>query len=286
MGNRILKQSICTSETIAKLSWFEEVFFYRLIVNADDYGRFEGRPGVLRSLLFPAVDNVTIKDVENAIKKLATVGLVHCYTAKSVPYVQLLTWANHQQVRARQSKFPAPESSNSEEKPKNIRNKAVDNTSDINCNQLISDENNCRPNPIQSNTNTIQSNPIAISENSQSVDNLKDGKDGLINYSFDYFWILYPKKIGKEESHKAFDELVNSGVSIDDLCESVSIYKKNCEPNYYSRPEKYLTEGFWMKHLMKGRPTCPKCHGRGYTEQNNIMYECECIHRYDALKEG
>lgn len=107
-----------------------------------------------------------------------------------------------------------------------------------------------------------------------------------VNYSFDYFWLLYPKKIGKEESHKAFDDLVGSGIGIDDLCESVTIYKKNCEPNYYSRPEKYLTEGYWLKHLMKGKPTCPKCHGRGYTEQNNIMYECECIHRYDAMKEG
>ena len=32
MPNRIIKESICRSEEIDSLSWFEEVLFYRLIV--------------------------------------------------------------------------------------------------------------------------------------------------------------------------------------------------------------------------------------------------------------
>ena len=36
MPNRILKESVCTSDSVNKLSWFEEVLFYRLIVNCDD----------------------------------------------------------------------------------------------------------------------------------------------------------------------------------------------------------------------------------------------------------
>ena len=149
----------------------------------------------------------------------------------------------------------------------------------------------------------VSNNPVNVSNNSRNAyDNqqskVKESKekniynsdgeavDNFINYSFDYFWLLYPKKIDREKSEAAFNGLVASGVGVDDLCESAAIYKKNCEPNYYSRPEKYLTEGFWIKHLKKGKPTCPKCHGSGYTEQNNMMYECECQHRYDRLKEG
>lgn len=41
MPNRIIKESICVSESIDSLSWFDEVFFYRLIVNCDDYGRLD-----------------------------------------------------------------------------------------------------------------------------------------------------------------------------------------------------------------------------------------------------
>ena len=53
MPNRIIKESVCTSDSVDGLSWFEEVFFYRLIVNCDDYGRFDARPAVLKSRLFP-----------------------------------------------------------------------------------------------------------------------------------------------------------------------------------------------------------------------------------------
>lgn len=52
MPNRILKESVCTSDTIAKLTWFEEVLFYRLIVNCDDYGRFDGRPQIVKTDCF------------------------------------------------------------------------------------------------------------------------------------------------------------------------------------------------------------------------------------------
>ena len=48
MPNRIIKESVCRSDSIDSLSWFEEVLFYRLIVVCDDYGRFDGRPGVSR----------------------------------------------------------------------------------------------------------------------------------------------------------------------------------------------------------------------------------------------
>ena len=43
MPNRIIKESICRSEEIDSLSWFEEVLFYRLIVTCDDFGRYDGR---------------------------------------------------------------------------------------------------------------------------------------------------------------------------------------------------------------------------------------------------
>ena len=74
MPNRILKESICTSDSIDRLSWFEEVVFYRLIVNCDDYGRFDGRVALIKNKLFPLKESVTFKAVEDAINKLATVG--------------------------------------------------------------------------------------------------------------------------------------------------------------------------------------------------------------------
>lgn len=46
MPNRIIKESICTSDTLSRLSDFQENFFYRLIVSVDDYGRLDARPAI------------------------------------------------------------------------------------------------------------------------------------------------------------------------------------------------------------------------------------------------
>ena len=108
MPNRILKESICSSDTVDELSWFEEVFFYRLIVNCDDYGRTDARPAILKANLFPLKD-ITAKNIENALCKLSAVGLVYRYIVNDKPYLQLVTWEKYQQVRTKKSKYPSPD---------------------------------------------------------------------------------------------------------------------------------------------------------------------------------
>jgi len=53
MPNRIIKESICTSNNLDSLLPEEEVFFYRLLVNCDDYGLMDARLSILRAKLFP-----------------------------------------------------------------------------------------------------------------------------------------------------------------------------------------------------------------------------------------
>ena len=108
MPNRIIKESICVSDSIDALSWFEEVLFYRLIVTVDDYGRFDGRVPVIKNRLFPLKEGITAKAVKDGIQKLARVGLVSLYTCNGKPYLSLPTWNDHQNVRAKKSKYPAP----------------------------------------------------------------------------------------------------------------------------------------------------------------------------------
>ena len=136
MPNRIIKESVCTSDSIDKLSWFEEVLFYRLIVNCDDYGRFDGRPSIIKSRLFPLKETLTTKTVSGAIKKLEIAGLVTLYAFEGRPYLYLPTWDHHQNVRAKKSKFPAPEDGL--------------HTSEYICMQMQSDDSICSRNPIQS----------------------------------------------------------------------------------------------------------------------------------------
>lgn len=110
MPNRILKETICTSETINHLSEAEEVFFYRLLVNCDDFGRMDARPQVLRARLYP-LRTETIKEHEITARllHLQEIGLIQLYEVEGHPYLQVITWEKHQQRRAKHSKYPSPD---------------------------------------------------------------------------------------------------------------------------------------------------------------------------------
>jgi len=108
MPNRILKESICMSDTISMLSWFEEIMFYRLIVSADDFGRYDARLPILKGRMFPLDADVTVCELEEGLERLEEVGLIKIYHVNDQPYLQILSWADHQNIRTQKSKFPAP----------------------------------------------------------------------------------------------------------------------------------------------------------------------------------
>lgn len=109
MPNRILHERICVSETIARLTSDEERFFYRLIVQCDDYGRFDGRASVIRARCFALqLDEVADEDVARWLGVLEGVGLVETYTVDGRDFLRVTTWERYQQTRAKRSKFPAP----------------------------------------------------------------------------------------------------------------------------------------------------------------------------------
>lgn len=138
MPNRILKESICVSDQVNQLSWFEEAMFYRLMVNADDYGRYDGRPAIIRSRLFPLKD-VRDKQIEDALAALSSAELVEVYVVDGRPFVRLTGWDKHQTIRAKKSKYPAP---------------------DENCDHMKSYASKC--NQMQANVSVIQSNTNPI----------------------------------------------------------------------------------------------------------------------------
>ena len=144
MPNRILKESICTSDEIDRLSAFQETVFYRLIVSCDDYGRMDARPKILASKLFPLKD-IRAAQIEDALRALTSAELVTLYEVDGKPFLQMKTWDRHQQIRAKKSKFPSPSDGTT--------------AHDITCNQMISDDSKCPRNPIQSES---ESNPNPI----------------------------------------------------------------------------------------------------------------------------
>ena len=138
MPNRIIKESICSSENVDQLSPFNETFFYRLIVNCDDFGRMDARVKILSSRLFPLKD-IKPEEVQSALNALNEADLIILYEVDGKPYLQMKTWDKHQQVRAKRSKYPSPDSS-------------LQASATI-CKQMLSNDSKCPRNPIQSESN-------------------------------------------------------------------------------------------------------------------------------------
>lgn len=141
MPNRIIKESICTSETLAELSDFEFRLWVGLITQVDDAGRGDARPAIIKGRVFPLRERVTVKEIDTALHGLAAKGCVSLYTVGGRPYLWFPTWSEHQRIRDVKPKYPGPEDADKKE------------TSAADCGELPQIAADCGLNPIQSNPN-------------------------------------------------------------------------------------------------------------------------------------
>lgn len=107
MPNRILRDGILASESVATLSWAEEVFYRRLMSVVDDHGRFHSAPKLIRAACYPLlIDKVSDADIWKWLTACVEAALVSVYPAlDGKRYIQIIKFG--QQVRAK-SKFPEP----------------------------------------------------------------------------------------------------------------------------------------------------------------------------------
>jgi hypothetical protein len=106
MPTRYLKPGVRDSEAIDSLSPLAETLFYRLLVTVDDFGRYDGRPAMVKAHCFPIKDMTPAKCAA-LLDELHAAGLVHIYTTDGKPCLQMCKWDNV--PRAKESKYPAPD---------------------------------------------------------------------------------------------------------------------------------------------------------------------------------
>lgn len=107
MPNRLLKEGIVDSILIDGLTAEEEVFFYRLLVVSDDFGRMDARLPVLKSRMYPLRDDPKLtQKIDSHVRSLVRQGLAVCYQVDDKQYLQILKW--EQRVRSK-GKYPSPD---------------------------------------------------------------------------------------------------------------------------------------------------------------------------------
>ena len=109
MPNRLIKESIHSSEKVNAMTDFQFRLWVNLITYVDDYGRGDARPAIIKGTCFPLRERLTNKDIEAALTGLAGIGCVGLYEVDGKPYLYFPNWEKHQSIRNKRSKFPAPE---------------------------------------------------------------------------------------------------------------------------------------------------------------------------------
>lgn len=142
MPNRIIKESICESEKLASVKDFDFRLWVCLITQADDAGRGDARPAIIKGRCFPLRESVTIKSISDSLHALASNGLIGLYEVGGRPFYWFPSWTEHQRVRDCKPKYPAPEESD------NLRQSAAS------CRELSQVAASCGSNPIQYESNT------------------------------------------------------------------------------------------------------------------------------------
>lgn len=179
MPNRIIKETIRSSKNVSDLSDFGFRVWVYLITVADDYGRGMADTDLLCGVLFPRRRNVTEAQLRKAISELFEHGMIQLYEVDGEKYFFFPNWDNHQSIRAKRSKFPAPSDSV--------------NSSESICMQM------------NANVPVIQSNPIQSESESESE---SESKENIKDELFEHFWSIYPRTVDKARTRKAFDKAI------------------------------------------------------------------------------
>lgn len=112
MPNRIIRERALTSVTLDALSPEAERFFWRLILVADDFGRFEADPRIMLAKCFPLrVRRLTTERITRWWMELCNVQTVVSYRINDKLYGYFPAWNKHQTQRAKVSKYPDPPTS-------------------------------------------------------------------------------------------------------------------------------------------------------------------------------
>lgn len=105
MPNRILREGLLDSEPLRAAGELAEVLFNRLLLVADDFGRFDGRVTVICRRCWPNGGPFE-EEVSRRIAKLIEHGLVIGYEVDHKPFIYIPKFK--QRTRSAKSKFPAP----------------------------------------------------------------------------------------------------------------------------------------------------------------------------------
>jgi hypothetical protein len=108
---RAIYGTAATSISLARCCPEAQLLFDRLVSQADDQGRLQGDPMLVKAQCVPLIDKATTKAVDRWLGELDDEGMIHRYDAAGQPLIQVVRWWEHQDWMRHiyASRWPAPD---------------------------------------------------------------------------------------------------------------------------------------------------------------------------------
>lgn len=192
MPKRMIREGLIQSDSVNALTWQAEVFFVRLMLKADDFGRYSADTRLVRAALFPLrLDLVRETDVSRWIAECVKAKLVRLYAVDGKSYLEIPKF--DQRMRAKKSRFPTPDGH-------------VTDTCQSDDGHMLHE----------------------VEEEVEEEGKPPDGGHVTVirppGDRFEEFWTVYPVKAGKRDAEKAWKKLTDD--ERESAIEKASLYAK------------------------------------------------------------
>ncbi len=180
MPSRIVREGLLDSDPVGSVSLEAEALFVRLILLADDFGRYDGRVSVICRRAFVNRRSIDESMCAGMLDELLRAGLIKGYVVDGKPYILIPNF--NQRSRAKKSKFPAPTTDNNQE----FNNELVRHAAD-----------KCPTSDRRARTES-ESESESESKKETTLNHPKqpDGSTATYPEEFEVLWRRYPKRVG------------------------------------------------------------------------------------------
>lgn len=187
-NRRMVSKSISVSEQVNDLNDFASLLFTWMIPHTDDYGVIPGSSKKIKALIIP-MRKQSNEHVETALKEMQSAGLIWRYIYKNSEFIQFCKFEEHQEGLHKRTKAKNP----------------------LYC-EVVGDSENFQE--VPGNSPLIEPNLT---------------EEKIIEYkpSFDDFWILYPKKVSKNDAVKAWNKIKFDEELFNKVLSGLEKYKKS-----------------------------------------------------------
>lgn len=96
MPNRVIKDAIWSSPTLAKLPLDVQLHWPRLLLMADDWGCFNADPDVIKGLVYPKIATMTVRKICDLLKTYTEAGLIFLWKTGERLWGFFTSWHGHQ----------------------------------------------------------------------------------------------------------------------------------------------------------------------------------------------